>query len=692
MSLISDLKMKNKIILILIFPLLGALYFAANGIVSKVSIVKEVNALQPLTELSRKISAMVHELQKERGATGLFVGSKGAKFAAELPAQRVETDKKVAELKSFLSGFDSARYGADFKKGLSHAEEKLGRLETYRASAAALSISADEVLGYYTELVTSFFHLIADITNVSTSSEITNLLITYRNLLEEKEYTGIERGILASVFGANKFGGDIFLRFVSVTAAQKIHHEMFLDFAPEEYIAFYKDKLKGESMEELARMRKIAHEKYLDGNFGIDPGQWFNLMTDKVNLLKQVEDKLSYDINTKMSQHKSSAYRALAFYLLLSLIVLFSAVIFAWFVSRIITRSLSDTVEVVNTVAAGDLTRGIQVYSQDELGVLSQSMNKMVHSFSGIINGILVSSNSVVTELDSLKLRTEKTADGAQKQSSQALQIATAAEEMSQTILDIARNAEMASGTSAGAMSIAEQGREVTVRAIEAAERVYNATLELSSMVEKVNHRSTEIGDIVTVIKDIADQTNLLALNAAIEAARAGEQGRGFAVVADEVRKLAERTIKATGEISGKITAVQEDSERTIISMGVTSEEVASATGHIKEVGGSLTSIVEAVQKVKDQITNIATAVEEQSAASDEIAGNIENTALIAKEIHAMTDDAMLEVSRLVDIAEKLKESTSGFKIGSNGNNGKNGNHSLSEDKNEARQWAVSKN
>ena len=181
--------------------------------------------------------------------------------------------------------------------------------------------------------------------------------------------------------------------------------------------------------------------------------------------------------------------------------------------------------------------------------------------------------------------------------------------------------------------------------------------------VESLAIQADKIGSIVQLIHEIADQTNLLALNAAIEAARAGEQGRGFAVVADEVRKLAERTIKATTEISNKIGAVQTESGQTMKSMGEASEEVTKATEYIKEVGSSLNHIVEAVQRVRDQITQIATAVDEQSAASEEVARNIEKTSGIARDMENMSDDVMNEVNKLTNISNELKNSTRGFKV-----------------------------
>ncbi|MFZ6006674.1 MAG: methyl-accepting chemotaxis protein [Nitrospirota bacterium] len=333
-----------------------------------------------------------------------------------------------------------------------------------------------------------------------------------------------------------------------------------------------------------------------------------------------------------------------------------------FFLVTIALRPLTHLIEKVRQLSEGDLRATIDYHSKDEIGILAHDMNRMIQSFNSMINGILASANRVVSTVDVLGAMTERTTDGAKNQSSQAHQIATAAEEMSQTITDIAKNASVASDTSSEAMEIAESGKQITDTTVETINEVNTSTAELSRMVGRLNSRVVEIGGIVTVIKDIADQTNLLALNAAIEAARAGEQGRGFAVVADEVRKLAERTIKATTEISEKIGAVQAESEQTAKSMSSSTKGITKAVGHVKNLKNVLDTIVESVQKVRDQITQIATAVDEQSAASEEVAGNIEKTSAIAKDMEKMADDVMQEVDVLAKIAEELRNSTAGFK------------------------------
>ncbi len=336
-----------------------------------------------------------------------------------------------------------------------------------------------------------------------------------------------------------------------------------------------------------------------------------------------------------------------------------------WYVASHITNPLSEISRKVEDLANGDLTVQIEYASKDEAGSLARSMNLMVSSIRQMVGSIIESSADVIRSVGALKAGSERTLAGTNSQSLQAAQIATAAEEMSQTISDIARNSSIASESSKDAMETADKGKVVADGAVETVHRVYASTVELSTMVDKLNNRALEIGEIVTVIKDIADQTNLLALNAAIEAARAGEQGRGFAVVADEVRKLAERTIKATAEITDKIQAVQTESQQTSRSMEDASTEVTKAQEYIRQVGDSLTHIVDSVKKVEDQITQIATAVDEQASVAGEVTNNIEKTSNISQDMEKMAHEVMDEVNRLHGVAESLKISSAGFHLDS---------------------------
>ncbi|MBF0458828.1 MAG: methyl-accepting chemotaxis protein [Nitrospirae bacterium] len=338
---------------------------------------------------------------------------------------------------------------------------------------------------------------------------------------------------------------------------------------------------------------------------------------------------------------------------------------------RITHKPLISLTNKVREISDGDLTVNIKTYGNDEIGILSRAMNAMVHSFSNSIHTIL-------SLADSLSLNTEKIlrskaenarlgADNIAEQASHSFDDSTV---LISTFKDMASDISTVAGASLQTMNHANNGKDVSDGAINVINLLQSSTQELSVMIENLDKSFSEIGNVVTVIKEIADQTNLLALNAAIEAARAGEQGRGFAVVADEVRKLAEKTIKQTADISRKIEIVLKDSQKTTTSMADAYEGVSKATAYIKDVGNSLITIVDASKNTQSQIEKIQQSVIEQLEISDRVQSNTDKTSLVVADMRNMADELMDDLNMINQIADELRLSSSNFITGSNGSNG----------------------
>lgn len=350
----------------------------------------------------------------------------------------------------------------------------------------------------------------------------------------------------------------------------------------------------------------------------------------------------------------------------ITIVSILVAVGFGLILSNIIAAPLQHGVKLAEAIKGGDMTNKIEASLMergDEIGQLMKSLSGMSEKLRGLIGNISQSSNQIASASEELSSTAEQMSRGMQQQTSQTSQIASAMEEMSATVLEVAKNSQSASSSAIEASSTAQRGGEVVTRTISGMMSIAATVEQSARTIGELGKSSDQIGEIVAVIDDIADQTNLLALNAAIEAARAGEQGRGFAVVADEVRKLAERTTKATKEIAQMIKTIQKDTGSAVAAMDAGTKEVKEGVDLANQAGESLVQIVDAVHKVNDMIRQIATAAEEQSNAAEEISKSVEEIASITKETSSGSNQTATASHELSKMATELQGTVGQFKI-----------------------------
>lgn len=365
--------------------------------------------------------------------------------------------------------------------------------------------------------------------------------------------------------------------------------------------------------------------------------------------------------DSKEAQEASSTLQVLLWGLLFAGVTIASVV--GVVTSRGITGPARYLLAQTDLVAGGDLTVEVVQTSKDEIGQLAGSFKQMVQNLRETMGKVGDASSAVASASSEISSSTEEMAAGAQEQTSQAGEVASAVEEMTKTIVENSKNASNTAETAKKAKEAAEQGGQVVEETVVGMKRIADVVNKSAETVKALGKSSDQIGEIISVIDDIADQTNLLALNAAIEAARAGEQGRGFAVVADEVRKLAERTTKATKEIAGMIKTIQADTAGAVSSMEEGTKEVDNGIRLADKAGASLNEIVGISQNLTDMVAQIAAASEEQSSASEQISKNVEAISAVTGETAQGTQQIARASEDLNRLTENLQQVVGKFKL-----------------------------
>ncbi len=699
--MLSKLSIKQKLILIMLIPLMVVILLAAKLSIDSYLSAKNLKSLDNVVVLSIKIGALVHETQKERGMTAGFIGSKGEKFKVELPNQRVLVDDRLKDLNNFLSTFDKSSYRDDFISNLENSLKGLQKLEEVRKNVNSFSIKAPVAIAYYTDVNTYLLNILGSVIKISDSANISKELISYMSILLAKEQSGIERAVGTNTFAQNRFTEGLKAKFYTVIAEQNVYINQFFKVSAKESTDFYDKTVVGKAIESVEEMRKTALYLNLEENFNVDPNFWFKEVTSKIDLLKKVEDFVSNHLVLEIDEELAQANKNMIIYGLLS--------IFGIGITMVLARTIAFTILIdVASVRAGvenffafinfekEDIKLINIDSKDELGMMSKIINKNIENtkaniqkdraliadtirvaneinkghlnvkielgsnnpalneLKDIINEMLGTLNTNITnilrvltsyskfdfrpklaenDLEGIIEELEKDVNvlrdvitqmlvenknigltlsqNAMTLSSNMQNIATAANSQAASLEETAASLEEITSNITNntqtTTKMAQYGEKVK-EAIKVGQDLANRTV---ASMEDINKQALAISEAITVIDQIAFQTNILSLNAAVEAATAGEAGKGFAVVAQEVRNLASRSAEAANEI------------KRIVELATNKTKEGSVIANEMIVGYS--SLNENISTTIDLIQNVTIASKEQSTGMVQINDAVNN-------------------------------------------------------------------
>ena len=363
MNPFGNLKLKWKLITIVFVPVVCLIYFAQNKVSDSRMVVNENQRILRLSQYAVNASALVHELQKERGFSAGFMSSQGSKFSTELGQQRQQVDKKISTLNAFMNDFTPELYGKNFAKQLQVALDRLSQIKSKRSAISDFKLPSKEAIAYYSQMHSVFLESIGFLAKNSSLGELSNMANAYTNFLNSKERAGIERAVLAAVFTQNIFKPGAYDHFKSLTTIQDTYMDVFKSLATADQLSFYNNTVKGEAIEATKTMHDLAVDHASTGNFGVDPAYWFKMQTRKIDLLKKVEDKLSHDLETLAHDLNKQANKTLTTSISLMTIALLLTFAFVFFVQRVITLPISRAVNIAHAIAQGDFSNTHRKFS-----------------------------------------------------------------------------------------------------------------------------------------------------------------------------------------------------------------------------------------------------------------------------------------------------------------------------------------
>ena len=658
--------LKSRLLLIATVPITVMLVLGLSGAWKKYADYQSHVQAESLVSLVIELGETVHELQKERGMSSGFLNSKGGKFAENLTAQRKLSDTAISRLNESIRRIDASMVGPRYIKLLATVSAPLAELEKKREQITRLSLEPGESFRFYSETISQLLEIVLRTGNQMPSSKLSRLSNAKQAVLFLKEGNGQERALVTGGFSAGRLTSEQFSTFQSLINDQATYLRLALGYATPDQEKLLRAKLAEPIFKEVGTIEQMVKDKGANAELVYSPEDWFAKITAKIDLLRTVEESYTKDIQQEIHANMDADRDAFVSYASLLLVAVGLTLWICFAIVRNLLETLGGEPEyasgVARRIAKGDLSATINLQSNDTTSLLA-SMKSMQDGLREMVEQIVVATVQLAGFAKQLSALSHQVQEATNQQTDAAAAVAATVEEMTVSIGHISDNTADVNKSAIDSKQMAEEGELFAQKTVAEMNKIVDNVNQSSVFMKTLDEQSHKIADIVNVIKEIADQTNLLALNAAIEAARAGEQGRGFAVVADEVRKLAERTKLSTQDIAAMIEAIRTGTMQAVESMVQGTVMVNEGMELVGNTGNSMATIHGSTDNILAAIDGISTSLREQSYANNEITKSVENIAQMSERNHSAICDVVSSADQLQMLSEALRQSASRFQI-----------------------------